>query len=212
MQNKMVKLRQAVRSLPGYSILRRVYKLFSAFGPTNEDWARVVMNRETRKIILSLQPNKLKALEISGKYWGKQESFKSYKTLAFPDFDICESPTEETFDLIIAEQVFEHLLRPYRAGKNIYNMLNDKGYFLITTPFLLRMHNHPTDCSRWTEIGLQYLLAEFGFKMERIQTGSWGNRACIRGNFNCWVKFHPLLHSLRNERNFPVVVWALAQK
>ena len=91
-------------------------------------------------------------------------------------------------------------------------MLNDKGYFLITTPFLLRMHNHPTDCSRWTEIGLQYLLAEFGFKMERIQTGSWGNRACIRGNFNCWVKFHPLLHSLRNETNFPVVVWALAQK
>ena len=208
----MVKIHQAVRSLPGYSILRRVFKSFSAFCPTNEDWARVVMNRETRKIIQSLQPNKLKALEISGKYWGNQESFKSYTTLNFPDFDICESPTEETFDLIIAEQVFEHLLRPYRAGKNVYNMLNDKGYFLITTPFLLRIHNHPTDCSRWTEIGLQYLLAEFGFKMERIQTGSWGNRACIRGNFNCWAKYRPLFHSLRNESDFPVVVWALAQK
>jgi hypothetical protein len=114
--------------------------------------------------------------------------------------------------LIIAEQVFEHLLWPYRAGKNVHRMLNQGGYFLITTPFLVRIHSGPTDCSRWTETGIRYFLAECGFSLERIQTGSWGNRACVRANFSQWSRYRRLVHSLRNEPSFPVVVWALAQK
>ena len=29
----------------------------------------------------------------------------------------------------LAEQVFEHLPYPYRAARNVYNMLNAEGYF-----------------------------------------------------------------------------------
>lgn len=68
------------------------------FSAVNEDWCRVVMNRETRRIVKSLQPSQLKALEISGDSWGNLESFKSYKSLKYPDFDICESCLDETFD------------------------------------------------------------------------------------------------------------------
>jgi len=193
-------------------MLRRGYEALRTLGKTNEYWGRVVMNRETRKIVRGLKPNTLKTLEISGSSWGKWESFKEYKEVHHPDFDICGSSLEETFDLIIAEQVFEHLLWPYRAGRNVYRMLNPNGYLLITTPFLIRIHDQPIDCSRWTEIGIKYFLAECGFSLERIQTGSWGNRTCIRANFTRWAPYRPLFHSLRNEPRFPMVVWAIAQK
>jgi hypothetical protein len=182
------------------------------FGAVGEHWCRVVMNRETRKIVKSLQPDRLNVLEISGDSWGKLESFRSYKSLSYPNFDICESCLDETFNLIIAEQIFEHLLWPYRAGKNIYQMLDNNGYFLITIPFLIRIHDYPADCSRWTETGIKYLLAECGFNLESIQTGSWGNRACIVANFARWEYYNPAIHSLVNEPDFPLVVWALAQK
>ncbi|NJM60946.1 MAG: hypothetical protein HC849_13210 [Oscillatoriales cyanobacterium RU_3_3] len=97
-------------------------------------------------------------------------------------------------------------------GKNIYQMLDRNGYFLITIPFLIRIHDYPADCSRWTETGIKYLLAECGFNLERIQTGSWGNRACIVANFSRWEYYNPAIHSLANEPDFPLVVWALAQK
>jgi hypothetical protein len=103
-------------------------------------------------------------------------------------------------------------LWPYRAGRNVYQMLNPGGYVLVTTPFLIRIHDQPVDCSRWTELGLKHLLAECGFPMKNIRTGSWGNRACVIANFTEWPHYAPQQHSLDNEPNFPLVVWALAQK
>jgi SAM-dependent methyltransferase len=170
------------------------------------------MNREARKLIRDLRPVPHKVLEISGEQWGQWEAFREYRSVHYPEFDLCASTLDEKFDLILAEQVFEHLLWPYRAGKNVYAMLNKGGYFFITTPFLVRVHWYPEDCSRWTETGIKHLLAECGFALDRIRTGSWGNRACVRANFARWTLYRPLFHSLRNEPEFPVVVWVLAQK
>src|SRR5690606_7932270 len=125
-------------------------------------WCRIVMDNSTESWIKLLPKENLNTLEISGVKW-KEFGFKSYKNLFFPNFDICEQETVEKFDLIIAEQVFEHLNFPYRAGRNIYSMLNREGYFLITTPFLIKIHKHPTDSTRWTPDGLRYFLHECGF-------------------------------------------------
>jgi hypothetical protein len=38
-------------------------------------------------------------------------------------------------DIIIAEQVFEHLLWPYRAVRNVFQMLTPNGALLVTTHF-----------------------------------------------------------------------------
>lgn len=181
-------------------------------GRQNVQWLRVVMNQEIRKLINNLQLDKLKVLEISGSLGRTFKGFKDYKWVDYPEYDICESPLKETFDLIIAEQVFEHLLWPYRAGVNVYQMLNPGGYFLITTPFLIALHNNPVDCTRWTETGLKYFLAECGFPLTKIKTGSWGNRACVKANLEKFVSYRSRIHSLRNEYRFPISVWALAQK
>jgi SAM-dependent methyltransferase len=189
--------------------LRRLIGVLS--GLENESWGRVVMRRECHQLIEELQPERLKALEISGDHFSGLD-FKEYRTVYFPEYDVCTMLLPETFDLIIAEQVFEHLLWPYRAGKNVYQMLNVEGHFLISTPFLVRIHSYPTDCTRWTETGLKHFLAECGFPLEKIRTGSWGNRACIQANFTKWVSYRRRLHSLHNEPGFPFQVWAIAQK
>lgn len=91
-------------------------------------------------------------------------------------------------------------------------MLEPGGYFLIACPFLYRIHPCPHDCSRWSETGIKYFLAEAGFDLDNIMTGSWGNRSCLKATFRHeFILFNHWLHSLRNEPEYPIVVWALAR-
>jgi SAM-dependent methyltransferase len=174
-------------------------------------WARTVMYRECFRLVRELDPARLDALEISaGKVW-KPLGFRSYAEANFPEFDVCSMTLPGRFDLIIADQVFEHLLWPYRAGRNVYSMLRPGGHFLVTTPFLIKVHDVPVDCSRWTELGMRHLLAECGFPIDGIRTGSWGNRACVKANFRRWAR-RGWFKSLANEPEFPVSVWALARR
>jgi Methyltransferase domain len=110
---------------------------------------------------------------------------------------------------LIAEQVLEHVASPAAALRNTHAMLADDGVLVLATPFLIRIHSLPFDGWRWTPDGLRRLLNECGFA--HVQTGSSGNRRCVRANFDKWVEYKPW-HSLRNEPLFPVVVWAFARK
>lgn len=192
-----------IKRLPGVARLRR--RLWTP------QWGRVVMNRHCRQLVEGLDPQTLEVLEVSGQEWGRLYPFKQYTSVQYPHYDVCSGALDRSFDLVIAEQVFEHLLWPYRAGRNVHAMLRPGGHFLISTPFLIKIHPSPIDCSRWTETGLRHLLAECGFPLEQIQTFSWGNRACVRANFRKWARHH-WWRSLRNEPDFPFVVWALARK
>lgn len=176
------------------------------------NWTRIVMNCETNKLVSSLSYQEYDVLEISGNAW-KNYSFRTYESVGYPEFDICtESKVPQSYNLIIAEQVFEHVLWPYRAGRNVYQMLRPGGHFLITTPFLLPIHDYPVDCSRWTPLGLKYFLAECGFNLENIKVESWGNQSCVKANLKGWTPYSKWRHSLKNSEKHPVVVWALATK
>jgi SAM-dependent methyltransferase len=171
-------------------------------------WARVIMDRETTRYVRSLDVPSLDALEISGRNWAAF-GFRSYRSVDYPEYDWCAGPLEQTFDIILADQVLEHVTNPAAALRNARAMLEPGGVLVLTTPFLIRVHDYPIDCSRWTPLGLQHLLRECGFAS--IETGSWGNRDCVRANFGHWARYVPWRHSLRNEPNFPVVVWAFAR-
>ena len=175
---------------------------------------RVVLNRELERIALSLPLGDMEALEISGSAW-KERGFRSYRHVQYPEFDVCEEPLPDRFDFIVAEQVFEHLLWPYRAGRNVLEMLRPGGYFLLSTPFLQKVHGSPSDCSRWTETGMKHFLAECGFPFDSISTGSWGNKTAARANLRRRGHpiYSPIMHrNLENDPLFTVQVWALARK
>ncbi len=194
------------------AIRERLRKALGRWGFDTTDWVRSAMYRHAFAFIEGLGPSELDVLEISGgPQWKREFTFRSYRSTEYPDFDICADVLPQRFDLIIADQVFEHLPWPYRAGRNVLAMLKPGGVFVVATPFLVRVHEVPIDCSRWTPDGLSFLLQECGFRPGDIETHSWGNRACVKGNLMSWRK-RGFFGSLANEKNFPVMVWAYARR
>jgi SAM-dependent methyltransferase len=190
----------------------RARQWLNRIGFDTTDWVRVVMYQRCFGFLSTLDVGSLDVLEISGgPQWRRSFNFGSYTATQFPDFDVCSEALDRQFDIVIADQVFEHLPWPLRAGKNVFKMLRPGGHFIIATPFLVRVHKVPIDCSRWTEQGLSYLLQESGFPTECIKTESWGNRACMKANLTKWRRYG-WFRSLKNEPDFPVMVWAIAQK
>ena len=92
------------------------------FGFDTTHW--VIMYRRCFEFISTLEPEKLDVLEIAGgPQWRRAFKFRSYSETQYPTFDICSQTLDRQFDLIIADQVFEHLPWPNRAGRNIFQML-----------------------------------------------------------------------------------------
>ncbi len=177
-------------------------------------WSRVVMNREIDRLVHAIASwfDKLNMLEISGSRWTVEGDGGEYFRINYPEHDICKTKLTRKFNLIIAEMVFEHLPYPHQAGKNVYDMLDMPGFFVISVPFMYPMHNHPVDCTRWTPTGLHYFLHECGFDFEQIYTDSWGNRDYVMAHTDRPIDYEPEIHSLENDPAWPVAVWAVAQK
>jgi SAM-dependent methyltransferase len=179
---------------------------------------RIVMQKASRDWITSLGPAQLDVAELSGK-WGEVFPFRSYQSLPFRTFDPCKGPLRDEagkvvrFDLIMANQVWEHVDRPFTATRNIYRMLRRGGWFWVAVPFFIPYHAAPVDCSRWTARGLKNLLIEGGFAPDRIQAYQWGNRhIALRNMETPWPPEYRADDDLTNDPDFPVVSWAMAQK
>jgi len=201
----------AARSAVDPRLAALVTRIAAIIGYDLRHEIRAVYQAECRRWIEALGPPTLDVLEISAGAAWRSLPFRSYATMDFPRYDICKDRLSGRFDLIIADQVFEHLLWPYRAARNVFAMLKPGGHFLVMTPFLVRIHEVPVDCTRWTETGLSHFLAECGFPLAHIRTGAWGNRASVRANFVTWARVG-WRRRFPNETAWPLSVWALAQK
>jgi SAM-dependent methyltransferase len=153
----------------------------------------------------------LDALEISAGWKWRERGWRSYTEMNWPDHDICDGPLDRQFDIVIADNVWEHLPYPLRAARHVADMLRPGGWFINITPFMIRRHDVPLDCSRWTEMGMGYLLEEAGFDPAHITTGSWGNAAAVKSNLVRWSRTG-WRRSFANDSRFPLTVWAIAQK
>lgn len=173
-------------------------------------WCRVVMNNETKNLVSNLNYKNFNALEISGRHW-KKFGFKTYTNVSYPEFDVCNITNEfiDFADIVILEQVLEHVKNPWKAIENIKKIVKVNGYVLITIPFLLKIHGAPMDYWRWTVDGIKCLLEDVGFQI--ITADSWGNKLCAISNFDEWTEYS-VDKPLNNEKEFPLMVWALAKK
>lgn len=186
-------------------------KLAAAVGYDKQHVTRTVAYREIDRWLDALGTEGLDALEISAGWKWRQRQWGSFTEMNWPQHDICKDVLDRQFDIVIADNVWEHLLYPYRAARNVHSMLRPGGWFVNITPFMIRYHPIPTDCSRWTELGMSHFLEEAGFDPARIVTGSWGNAAAVKANFYRWARTG-WQRRLPNDERFPVTVWAMAQK
>lgn len=180
---------------------------------------RVVMNRRSRAILRGIKTEDLDIAEFSGK-WGQSLPARSYVSYRYPAHNICKGPvtyadgTVLKYDLILANQVWEHLERPYAATQNVLKMLRPGGYFWLSVPFFIPYHPAPQDCTRWSARGLRNFLIECGFPPEDVKSASWGNRAAAARNLEeDWPPtYDSEIDSLENDPEFPIMTWALARK
>jgi SAM-dependent methyltransferase len=175
--------------------------------PPLRQYAREEMNRDIAEWFAELDPATLDAVEVSGNARSAL-GWKSYTSLHYPDFDLVKSEPPGQYDVVICEQVLEHVPDPDAAVRNLRGLARPDGRILVSTPFLIRIHGAPNDYWRFTPLGLRTLLERQGLQVEILR--AWGNRSAVITNLRRWSFYRPW-RSLRNNRTLPVVVWAVAR-
>lgn len=181
-------------------------------GPADH-WQRIVLNQAVAAQLDALDPPVLDAAEISGDSHSARP-WKSYTSLEYPEFDLCAALDEESrFDVVLCEQVLEHVHDPKAAADNLRRLVRPGGHVVVSTPFLVRVHELRQygmyDYWRFTPRGLATLLERAGLVVDEV--GDWGNRWCVLGNLGHWSSRRPW-HPMRREADRPVQVWAFAHR
>ena len=80
-------------------------------------------------------------------------------------------PTEVSsrFDLILCNQVFEHVSRPEQAARSLLSLLAPGGLVLWTAPFAESYHRAPEDYFRYTCAGATAIFGAAGFEVLLMQ-------------------------------------------
>lgn len=164
-----------------------------------------------------------KILGISGieKIGHLIDSGKAEITAAdYPDVDMQFMPyPADSFDIVVSDQVIEHLASPAKAIAECQRVLRPGGLAIVTTCFLNPLHPSPNDYWRFTPEGLHCLFNNPGWEI--LECGGWGNRLAlilifIRDRFR--FLYIPRGTSLRtrlarwNEIKYPIVTWIVARK
>ena len=72
-------------------------------------------------------------------------------------------------DLVLCNQVLEHVEDPARAVAEAYRVLRPAGLFLGSVPHISPVHLEPTDFRRYTDLGLRQLLTEASFEVAAVE-------------------------------------------
>lgn len=62
---------------------------------------------------------------------------------------------------MVLSEVLEHLHDPRLGLDNVYKILKPNGKLILSTPFILPIHDRPYDYFRFTRYGLALLLSQF---------------------------------------------------
>lgn len=67
----------------------------------------------------------------------------------------------ESFDLVIAQAVLEHVLDPFQCVTEIHRVLKNGGMIYAETPFMQQVHGGKFDFHRFTDLGHRRLFRKF---------------------------------------------------
>lgn len=172
-------------------------------------WFRIAMYNSLQQRLAELEPAVLDAVEISGDAHG-QRGWRTFTRLDYPDFDICAPTSHDRYDVVLCDNVLEHVPDPFTATRTLFDLCRPGGLCFVGTPFLYRVHYAPGDYWRFTRDGLERLLACAGFS--EIATDSWGNRWCVGAHlFHDWFGIWRGM-PMGNEAVLPIMVWAFGRR
>lgn len=207
----LARARSAMRSL--YD--RAAAKVFPETTLPSEHLVRFEMNQAISDRLDRLDFERLSAAEISGANHAGR-AWREFVSLDYPAFDLCAPLADEMkdrFDVVLCEQVLEHVEDPVAAARSLAGLVRPGGLLVVSTPFMIRVHELPMygmyDYWRFTPRGLRRLLESSGLEVEEV--GHWGNREAVLGNLDHWSarrRWHPRY----NEPDIPVQVWAFAHR
>jgi len=98
---------------------------------------------------------------------------------------------DETVDLIVTQEAFEHIMNPDQALAECYRVLKPGGSIFFQVPFIIGYHPGPTDYLRFTREGVEEILSRAGFKINSIQISVAG----ATGFYRIAVEFFAILFS-----------------
>ena len=103
--------------------------------------------------------------EILDRAQGVVDVFGDGRALPFAD---------GTFDTVLSTEVLEHVIAPAEVLREMARVLKPEGRLLLTVPFVVPLHEMPSDFYRFTPFSLRSLVQTSGLVVERIEP---------RGNF-----------------------------
>ncbi|MBD2345477.1 class I SAM-dependent methyltransferase [Anabaena subtropica] len=84
--------------------------------------------------------------------------------------DLTSIPVENNkYDLVICNQVIEHIPEPEATLKELYRVLKPNGQLWLSAPFFYEEHGIPYDFYRYTQFGHKYLFEKIGFEIKKIE-------------------------------------------
>jgi SAM-dependent methyltransferase len=99
--------------------------------------------------------------------------------------------TDNGFDSILTNQVFEHVFNPQQFLSEINRVLKPDGYLLLTVPFMWDEHEQPNDFGRYSSYGIKSILKEHGFEVESYYKSCPGISGIIQlFNLYLYKKFY----------------------
>ena len=84
-------------------------------------------------------------------------------TTDYPEVDIMNlhQYEDESMDFVVADQVLEHVRKPWEAMEEVRRVLKPGGYAIMTTCLMMHLHAVPYDYFRFTPDGLKVLCENF---------------------------------------------------
>lgn len=100
----------------------------------------------------------------------KTWNVKEYQILDIPEYDLNNAqPSRRQGDFVFCLEVFEYLIDPVTAIKNISSLLHPGGRAIVSFAFVYPYHNEiEWDSLRYTETGVKRLAEIGSLKVEKV--------------------------------------------
>jgi SAM-dependent methyltransferase len=154
------------------------------------------MVEQTLKGLLASVPDGALMINIGAGKTKLHPTMKNLEIEAGPGVDYVGTAlalpfADSSVDLIVTQEVLEHVSDPFLAMREIHRVLKVGGRAYVQLPFMIGFHPCPTDFWRFTDQGMMELARQAGFAIPEV----WQSVGPAVGFYRILVEFSAILFS-----------------